>query len=406
MREILPPNRISGKPFVLLLRAVEGPFVQRRPAPNRLTDMARFARFWVVLLAAAPALAQAPPADFQGQVGRLDELLLGEDWYTLSPAEMPSIPLAGVTVRVLECEEDCPAPVQTDAAGWFTFTGLGMDSALLSFTPPPCAEDDSECEPLEPRQEVLANGARTVLGAKWPAGIEDTMLRYMPLVAAAIYIKREGEIPGKNNTAGSASQWAVWVNGALGWGEFSERSTFLHELMHHYEFRLRLACWYENQDIDGFILHESWLRAYESDRLHRELNGLPLRERSLSHFSDKRQAQESLADFAEHYFMPEALSHGQRSRPGVQEQVTGYREIEQYAPNRYVYFEQLVFQPYIDEKRWRRKYPDGGEWPGMCRPPILDQPAGILESITKSSSAPGYKPLDPPVIGCASPASH
>ena len=158
--------------------------------------MARFARFWVVLLAFAAALAQAPPADFQGQVGRLDELLLGEDWWQLSPAEMPSIPLAGVTVHVLDCGGDCPAPVQTDAAGWFTFPGLGMDSALLSFTPPPCAEDDSECEPLEPRQEVLANGARTVLGAKWPAGIEDTMLRYMPLTAAAIYIKREGEIPG------------------------------------------------------------------------------------------------------------------------------------------------------------------------------------------------------------------
>ena len=189
--------------------------------------MARFARFWVVLLAAAPALAQAqaPPADFQGQVGRLDEMLLGEDWWQLSPAEMPSIPLAGVTVHVLDCGGDCPAPVQTDAAGWFTFPGLGMDSALLSFTPPPCAEDDWECEPLEPRQEVLANGARTVLGAKWPAGIEDTMLRYMPLTAGAIYIKREGEIPiPSGGAAGAASQWAVWVNGRKGWDEFSERN--------------------------------------------------------------------------------------------------------------------------------------------------------------------------------------
>ena len=62
----------------------------------------------------------------------------------------------------------------------------------------------------------------------------------------------------------------------------SVSATFLHELMHFYEFRLRLACWQENQDIDGFILHESWLRAYEADLLFLEAHGLPLRERSLS----------------------------------------------------------------------------------------------------------------------------
>ena len=264
-----------------------------------------------------------------------------------------------------------------------------------------------ECEPLEPRQEVLANGARTVLGAKWPVGIEDTMLRYMPLTAGAIYIKRKGAIPGKNDTAGAASQWAVWVNGRNGWDEFGERNVFLHELMHHYEFRLRLACWQENQDIDGFILHGSWLLAYEADMLFLEAHGLPLRERSLSEYSEQRQAQESLADFAEEYFMPEALSQGARQVIfDGNKQVNGYREIEQYAPNRYAYFEQLVFQRYIDEKRWRRKYPDGGEWPGTCRPPTLDKPAGILESITKSSSAPGYKSLDLPVIGCSAAASH
>ena len=376
--------------------------------------MARFARFWVVLLAAAPALAQAqaPPADFQGQVGRLDEMLLGEDWWQLSPAEMPSIPLAGVTVHVLDCAGDCPAPVQTDAAGWFTFPGLGMDSALLSFTPPPCADDDSECEPLEPRQEVLANGARTVLGAKWPAGIEDTMLRYMPLTAGAIYIKRKGAIPGKNDTAGAASQWAVWVNGRKGWDEFGERNVFLHELMHHYEFRLRLACWQENQDIDGFILHGSWLRAYEADMLFLEAHGLPLRERSLSHFSEQRQAQESLADFAEEYFMPEALSQNQRrfafgGGGQVVVQVNGYREIEQYAPNRYVYFEQLVFQRYLNEQRWRREYPDGPDWPGLCRTSDDSSVVTVLEYLTKKSSGPGRKTwIKPAVIGCTSAASH
>ena len=371
--------------------------------------MSQFARFWVVLLAVASALAQVPPSDFQGQVGRLDELLLGDDWWQLSPAEMPSIPLAGVAVHVLDCGDDCPAPVQTDAAGWFTFPGLGMDSALLSFTPPPCADDDSECEPLEPRQEVLANGARTVLGAKWPVGIEDTMLRYMPLVAAAIYIKRGGKIPipSAEPAAGAASQWAVWVNGRKGWDEFSERTTFLHELMHHYELRLRLACWQENQDIDGFILHGSWLRAYEADLLFLEAHGLPLRERSLSEYSEQRQAQEALADFAEEYFIPAALSKGQRRRTGVLDQVNGYREIEQYAPNRYAYFEQLVFQRYLNEQRWQREYPDGPDWPGLCRTSDDSSVVSLLEYLFSKGSGPGRKPwIKPAVIGCTSAASH
>ena len=371
--------------------------------------MARFARFWVVLLAFAAALAQAPPAEFQGQVGRLDELLLGEDWWRLSPAEMPSIPLAGVTVHVLDCGGDCPAPVQTDAAGWFTFPGLGMDSALLSFTPPPCAEDDWECEPLEPRQEVLANGARTVLGAKWPAGIEDTMMRYMPLTAGAIYIKRSGEIPIPSGepATGAASQWAVWVNGQHGWDKFNERNVFQHELMHHYEFRLRLACWYENQDIDGWILQESWLRAYEADLLSLEAHGLPLRQRSLSHFDEARRARESLADFAEEYFMPAALSKGQhRAEIGVRDQVNGYREIEQYAPNRYAYFEQLVFQRYLDEQRWRREYP-GLDWPGLCRTTDDSSVVSLLEYLFSKGSGPGRKTwIKPAVIGCTSAASH
>ena len=47
-------------------------------------------------------------------------------------------------------------------------------------------------------------------------GIEDTMLRYMPSVAGAIYVKREGEIPGLPGAAGSASAEAVWVNGING----------------------------------------------------------------------------------------------------------------------------------------------------------------------------------------------
>ena len=367
--------------------------------------MARFARFWVVLLAVAPALAKAP-LDFQGYVGRLDAAQLGEDWYLHTPDTMPSLPLEGATVSVLECGEDCPAPVQTDAAGWFTFPGLGVDSALLSFTPPPCGEDALECEPLEPRQEVLANGARTVLGAKWPAGIEDTMLRYMPLVAGAIYIKREGEIPGRPGASGSASTWAVWVNGRWGWEPFEEIGTFLHELMHHYEFRLRLACWHENQSIDGFILQESWLRAYDADRLRLEQLGLLLQEPDAYTVDEDRRARETLAWFATDYFMPEVLV---LNWPwyGTSEQLKTYRELEQYAPNRYAYFEQLVFQRYLNEQRWQREYPDGGEWPGMCCTSNEPSVVTAFDYLTKKSSGPGRKTwIEPAVIGCTSTASH
>ena len=68
-------------------------------------------------------------------------------------------------MSVLDCDETCPAPVLTDAAGWFTVPALGLDSVRLRFEPPACSEDDLECEPLEPREELLANGARTALGA-------------------------------------------------------------------------------------------------------------------------------------------------------------------------------------------------------------------------------------------------
>ena len=330
--------------------------------------MLRWARFWAVLLLAAPALAQ-PQLDFQGYVGRLDAVQLGEDWYTLTPATMPSLPLAAATVTVLDCEEDCPAPVKTDASGWFTIPGLAMESALLRFAPPACAEADLECEPLEPRQEVLPNGGRTVLGAKWPAGVEDTILRYMPSVAGAIYIKREAEIPERPGAAGSASPWVVWVNGIHGWQPFLETRVFLHELMHLYEFRLRRACWHQTMDIDGWVLEENWLRAYEADRSFLAENGLSLLEPDTNTMSEYSRARETLARFAEDYYTPEALMLQWRERPTSARTLT-HRELEQYAPNRYAWFERLVFGRYLDRKSWMRANPDAESWPGMCSPPL------------------------------------
>ena len=84
-----------------------------------------------------------------------------------------------------------------------------------------------------------------------------------------------------------------------------------------------------------------------------------------------------------------------------------YRELEQYAPHRYAYFEQLVFQRYLNEQRWQREYPDGGEWPGMCCTSNEPSVVTAFDYLTKKSSGPGRKTwIEPAVIGCTSTASH
>ena len=371
--------------------------------------MARWTRFLVFALIGWPAAGQP----FEGQIGRLDEALLGDDWYRLTPSEMPSIPLEGVTVSVFDCEEHCPDPAVSDAAGWFTFPDLAAETARLHFEPPVCPGDDPECEPLEPREEVLPNGGRTVLGAKWPAGIEDTILRYMPLIAGTIYIKWEGQIPGRSlNACGSASTWMVIINERCRTDTLDEYDTFSHELMHVYERRLRRACWYGHQDINGYVLEESWLRAYEADRVFREENDLALQERDLEGRGDNWKARESLAEFSERYFTPEALVL-QSPRYETSPSLMTYREIEAYAPNRYAYFELIVFERYLDEKQWLRDNPNGEEWPGLCEAPPLESDQEPEEDDTghrwpfptASKASPWsrseYPPIDPPPLNCS-----
>ena len=78
--------------------------------------MPRFASIALLLLLITAAL---PASDFSGQVGRIDEALLGTDWSRLQYGEFPIIPLAGVKVSLVDCEEDCPDPVLSDPAGNF-----------------------------------------------------------------------------------------------------------------------------------------------------------------------------------------------------------------------------------------------------------------------------------------------
>ncbi len=326
--------------------------------------MPRFA--WVLLLlqlVVAPLRAD----DFTGQVGSIDAAQLGLDWYLLGPGEFPILPLEGVTVSVLECGEDCPDPVRTDPDGRFRFPDTASP-ARLRFDPPECAENDPECEPLEPREVERESGARTALGAKWPAGIVDIMLRYMPSVAGALYVKREGEIPTNPGASGSASLEAVWVTGRHGWKPFLEYGTFIHELMHVYDLRLRNACWYENQDVDGYVLHENWLRAYDADRARMDSLGIPLREPDGYDLTGWRRGAETLAWFATDYFRPDALTLEWLKMHPASRAVT-HAELEQYAPHRYAFFEKIIFERYLKEKSWLGSASTGEKWPGMCRAP-------------------------------------
>lgn len=402
---------------------MRGDSPQRSSCASRLTDMTRWALAGAVLLCALPTSALRNGA-FSGQLGALDPSMLGEDWWRLRPSEMPAIPLEGATVSVLDCGEDCPDPVLTDAAGWFEFPGLTSETARLRFEPPACAEDYPDCERLEPREETLANGGRTVLGAKWPAGIEDTVLRYMPTVAGTIYIRQEGEIPRLPGASGGAGIHAVWVNGRWGWTEFREYSTFVHELVHVYEYRLRQACWRQAPESNGWILQENWLRAYEADRVYREENGLVMREPDTEDMAERSKAMETLAWFADEYFTPEALTlqnpwygtdcDSTGCRPSKTGQLKTYRELETYAPNRYGYFEKIVFERYLNEKQWRRDNPDGEEWPGLCEAPPFDEDeddsnsgGGVVwpfgSKSSKALSNLSYTPEDPGPAICSFP---
>ena len=346
--------------------------------------------------------------------------MLDEDWYLLTPSEMPSTPLEGVTVSVLDCEENCPAPVRTDAAGWFTILGLGRDSARIHFEPPDCPDNDPECEPLEPREEVLENGGRTVLGAKWPTGVEDTVLRYMPLIAGAVYIKWRGEIPGALGTCARAGTWAIPINEECRSDAFNEYQIFVHEIVHLYERRLRRVCWYQAMEIDGWVLRESWLRAMEADR---DENGLGwIGEYPTEGLDDSAIAREFLARFADVYFMPESLIY-ESPWYGIRHPscepwpcyAMTYRELDQYAPNRYAWFERLVFARYLDRKSWERAHPDAPEdWPGMCEPfpPSMGWALDRLPPLPGSSKAhgsasitKGYLP-EPPPTECSFRAFH
>ena len=331
---------------------------------ERLKDMSRFASILLLLQLAAAILSGQ---EFSGQVGRIDEAQLGMGWSRIGPGEFPILPVEGVRVSVIDCGRDCPDPVRTDPAGRFRFPDLASP-ARLRFDPHECDATDSECEPLEPREVERASGARTALGAKWPAGIEDTMLRYMPSVAGALYVKREGDIPGKTGSAGSASSEIVWVTGRHGWHPYLEHRTFLHEIMHLFEFRLRLNCWHENQEVNGFVLHENWLRAYDADRARLTSLGLPLREPDAYDMDEYRLALETLAWFAADYFVADALMlEWRKDHPSLQ--FMTHAELEQYAPQRYALFEKIVFERYLKEKSWLGSASTGEKWPGMCRAP-------------------------------------
>ena len=110
---MFPSNRKSGKTIVLVSRGAKALKKQHRDALKREKNMARFA--WILLLqqlASAPLHAQ----EFSGQVGRIDESLLGLDWWQLRQGEFPILPAEGVRVSVIDCEADSPDPVLSETS--------------------------------------------------------------------------------------------------------------------------------------------------------------------------------------------------------------------------------------------------------------------------------------------------
>ena len=375
--------------------------------------MSRFASILLLLLlAAAPLLAQ----EFSGQVGRLDEALLGLDWWKLRQGEFPILPVEGVRVSVLDCEPDCPDPVPSDPAGGFRFADLASP-AKLRFDPPECPINDFECEPLQPREVERQSGERTALGAKWPDLVVDVMQRFMPSVADALYVKREGEIPSAPGAAGAASDEVVWVTGRHGWEPFQEFTTFVHELMHVFELKLRLACLRENRDIDGWVLQESWLEAYDADRARLERLGMSLREPEGYNLTGYRRGLETLAWFAELYLRPEHLIINWLKKFPANKSMT-HAELEEYAPNRIDWFERMLHGRSIERRSYLQANPGATTWPGMCEAPPFesdpghqpDKPPSVIWPFAAASKASrsslSYYPEDPPPAGCSLPALH
>ena len=326
--------------------------------------MPRFA--WILLLlpsVATPLAAQ----EFRGQVGRIDEAQLGLDWWRLRQGEFPILPVEGVRVSAIDCEAACPDPVLSGPAGGFRFADLASP-ARLRFDPPECEADDHECEPLQPREVERQTGARTALGAKWPDLVVDVMQRFMPSVADAIYVKREGDIPNAPGASGSASNHVVWVSGRHGWEPIRELGTFIHELMHVFELRLRNACLRENRDIDGWVLQESWLQAYDADRERMERLGMELREPDGYGLSGWRRGAETLAWFADMYLTPDHLTLEWR-KVFPHPQFMTHAEFEEYAPNRHDWFERMLYGRSIERRSYLAAHPGATTWPGMCEPP-------------------------------------
>ncbi|MCY4585587.1 MAG: hypothetical protein OXB98_06060 [Bryobacterales bacterium] len=324
-------------------------------------------RTTVILLALQIAATILPAQEFSGQVGRIDEAQLGLDWYLIRQGEFPILPVGWVWVSVIDCEPDCPAPVLSDQAGGFRFADL-ESPAWLRFDPPECDAADSECEPLQPREVERQSGARTALGAKWPDLVVDVMQRFMPSVVDALYVKREGEIPGLPRASGAASPEVVWLNRRGEWNEYRELLVFIHELMHVFEQRLRIVCWLENRDVDGYVLQESWLDVYDADRERMERLGMELWEPDGYELTGYSRGLETLAWFAEMYLMPDHLNL-ERKRRYPSSGYMIHAEFEEYAPNRIDWFERMLYGRSIEWRSYLQAFPGATTWPGMCEPP-------------------------------------
>ena len=276
---MLPPNGISDKPVVVVLRGRSGP-IPATAAAHKTSN--RYARKGTILgrVAVRRAFGRANVPRLRGVPGpprcgparrRLEPPHTRRPCRRFrSKARRSAFSTAKRTARH---RSEPTRPAGSPLLGWG-----GIQRGCIS-SRRPALKTISECEPLEPREEVLD---QTAAARSWErSGQKESRTRscatcrLSPTRSTSGVKAKFPEVPGASGVAG---QWAVWVNGRHGWRPYLTTRTFLHELMHVYEFQLRLACWHENQEIDGWILHEDWLRAYEADRRLLEESGLPLRE--------------------------------------------------------------------------------------------------------------------------------
>ena len=131
----------------------------------------------------------------------------------------------------------------------------------------------------------------------------------------------------------------------------------------------RFECLPENREVNGWVLHGNWLRAYDAGRARMDSLGIPFGEPEGYDLTGWRRGAEALAWFATMYFRPNAMTR-EWSKNRFSPNFQIHDKLEAYTPQCYAFFEKIVFDRYLKKKSWLRIGYPADDWPGMCRPPL------------------------------------